>query len=110
MALQKTFTTAAGYDANYLRIRRIDCWDREALRATFLFDLWKDQARTLVSGAKPQVVMGFRLQVTGDAFTTWFGTGVLSSDLILAQAYAAAKVLPVDWWEGSAPLSDAIDV
>lgn len=110
MALQNTFSLPEGYTAEYLRISRIDCWDREAKVACFLFDLWKDAAQTSVEGAKPARPKAFRLQVSGADFTTWFGNAALSEGLILDQAYAAAKVLPVDWWEGSAPLSMAVDV
>ena len=116
MALQKEITTPAGYSANYIRFRRIDEWDRETKVACFRFDLWKDQTAASttpdpINPLRPAVEMAFRLRVTGDAFDTWFGNAALSEELIIAQAYEAAKAIPVSWWgQGMYSLADATDV
>ena len=109
MALIKSFTLPNGITAEYLRFRRTDCWDRESRVACFLFDLWLNKAQSEVANATPVLAMGFRLQATGTAFDTWFSNAALESADLIPQIYAAAKVLAVDWWEGSAPLVDAVD-
>jgi len=110
MALQKTFTLPSGYPADYIRFNRIEEWDRQRKVCTVRFDLWKDAAAAASPGVAPAIERAFRLRAVGADFDAWFGVSELSTELFIAQVYAAARVLPVDWWNDRAPLSDAVDV
>lgn len=112
MALQKTFLLPDGHSSNYIRFNRVAVMDRTQRVAVIWFDLFKDAATAATLGAKPHVADAFRLVAADAAYDAWFSNAALAAAThdIVAQAYAAAKVLPLDWWNGHAPLADAVDV
>jgi len=115
MALSKTFTLPElpdGVPASYIRYNRIEEMDRRRRLAVILFDLYVDQATADRPGSSPQRPSAFRLRASGADFDAWFSNEALAAAEVdvVAQAYRAARVLTVDWWERSAPLSDAEDV
>lgn len=99
-----------GYQAEYLRLTRIDRFDELAKEAVFRFSLYKDRAAS-EAGEEPLVADAAKLKLTGAAFSKWFGKGKADADMIKRQAYLAARVEPIfSWGPGQLNLSDAVDV
>lgn len=102
-----------GYDASYLRLTRIDTFDRLTRRAVFVFSLYRDKATAELPPDDPQagpmVPMAAELQLTGEAFDRYFGKDADGRLNIERQAFVAARKEPVESWAGRLDLTDAQD-
>lgn len=89
MALQKTITTATGYDANYLIIA--DVQNVSFLRKTLTVTVvgYKDAATRNTQGAQP--ILGKQYQFNKEKFTF---TNTEESPRLWEQVYEALKTLP----------------
>lgn len=113
MALIKDLTRF-NVTANYLKLTRIDQFDRLTRQAVFIFSLYKDKATSRLPYGDPQgepiVAIAAKLKLQGDAFDLYFAKGVAAGNNIEKQAYVAARAQPVySWGPGTLDLTTAVD-